>query len=106
YLGRFASHPGPPARWWDDPSMSESHAQLARRGLEAMLCGDLKMIAEMLVPEVKWRGGDPSVGCQNRAEALEFMQNALARRGPDIELVGAVEAGAKVVGLTRPPDAR
>ena len=82
--------------------MSESNAQIARRGFDAMLCGDLKVIAEMLDPEVKWHGGDPSVGCQNRAEALEFMQNALARRGPDIELVDVVEAGDKVVVIMRP----
>ena len=54
--------------------MSESNAQIARRGFDAMLCGDLKVIAEMLDPEVKWHGGDPSRGCQNRAEALEFMR--------------------------------
>ena len=85
--------------------MSESNAQLARRGFDAMLCGDLNVIAEMLDPEVKWHGGDPSSGCQNRAEALEFMQNALARRGPDIELVDVVEAGDKVVVIMRPQDA-
>ena len=42
---------------------------------------------------------------QEPAEALEFMQNALARRGPDIELVDVVEAGDKVVVIMRPQDA-
>jgi ketosteroid isomerase-like protein len=82
--------------------MSESNVELARRGFDAMLCGDLKVIAEMLDPDVKWHGGDPSSGCQDRAETLEFMQKALARRGADIELVDVVEAGDKVVVIMRP----
>jgi ketosteroid isomerase-like protein len=82
--------------------MSESNADIARRGFDAMLCGDLKVIAEMLDPDVKWHGGDPSSGCQNRTEALEFMRNALARRGPVIELVDVVDAGDKVVVIMRP----
>jgi ketosteroid isomerase-like protein len=77
---------------------------MARRGFDAMLCGDLKVVAEMLDPDVKWHGGDPSVGCQNRAETIEFMRQALARRGPDIELVDIVDAGDKVVVIMRPQD--
>jgi ketosteroid isomerase-like protein len=53
---------------------------------------------------IEWHGGDPSSGCQNRAEALEFMRQALARRGPDIELVDLVDAGDKVVVIMRPQD--
>jgi ketosteroid isomerase-like protein len=75
---------------------------MARRGFDAMLCGDLKVVAEMLDPDVKWHGGDPSSGCQNRAETLEFIRQALARRGPDIELVDIVDAGDKVVVIMRP----
>jgi ketosteroid isomerase-like protein len=82
--------------------MSENNVQMARRGFDAMLCGDLKVIAEMLDPDVKWHGGDPSSGCQNRAETLEFMRKALDRRGPEIELVDIVEAGDKVVVIMRP----
>src|ERR1700742_1890997 len=84
--------------------MSESNVQMARRGFDAMLCGDLKVGAEMLDPDVKWPGGDPSSGCQNRAETLAFMRQALARRGPEIELVDIVEAGDKVVVIMRPQD--
>ncbi|MGZ4214927.1 MAG: nuclear transport factor 2 family protein [Solirubrobacteraceae bacterium] len=82
--------------------MSESNVELARSGFDAALRGDLDVIAEMLDPDVKWHGGDPSSGCQNRAEALEFMRNALARRGPVIELVDVVGAGDKVVVIMRP----
>ena len=82
--------------------MSESNVELARSGFAAALRGDLDVIAELLDPDVKWHGGDPSSGCQNRTEALEFMRNALARRGPLIELVDVVGAGDKVVVIMRP----
>jgi ketosteroid isomerase-like protein len=75
---------------------------MARSGFDAALRGDLDVIAEMLDPDVKWHGGDPSIGCQNRAEALEFMRAAVARRGPNIELVDVVGAGDKVVVIMRP----
>jgi ketosteroid isomerase-like protein len=82
--------------------MCESNVELARSGFDAALRGDLDVIAELLDPDVKWHGGDPSSGCQNRTEALEFMRNALARRGPLIELVDVVGAGDKVVVIMRP----
>jgi hypothetical protein len=34
-------------------TMSESNVQMARRGFDAMLCGDLKVVAEMVDPDVK-----------------------------------------------------
>ena len=83
--------------------MPSSNVELARRGFDAMLSGDLDTIAEMLDPNVKWHGGDPASGCQNRPEALEFMRDAIERRGPMIELVDVVGAGDKVVVIMRPP---
>lgn len=82
--------------------MSESNVEMARRGFDAALRGDLDVIAEMLDPDVKWHGGDPSSGCQNRTEALHFMREAIARRGPHIELVDVVGTGDKVVVIMRP----
>src|SRR5690242_16653527 len=82
--------------------MSQSNVEIARRGFDAALRGDLDVIAEMLDQDVKWHGGEPSSGCQNRTEALEFMRDALARRGPVIELVDVVGAGDKVVVIMRP----
>ena len=82
--------------------MSESNVEMARRGFDAALRGDLDVIAEMLDPDVKWHGGDPGSGCQNRTEALHFMGQAVARGGPHIELVDVVAAGDKVVVIMVP----
>jgi ketosteroid isomerase-like protein len=82
--------------------MTESNVELARRGWEAALRGDLDTVRDMLDPDVKWHGGDPSAvgSCQNRDQALQFMR--LARgRNPRAELVDFVDAGEKVVVITR-----
>jgi ketosteroid isomerase-like protein len=84
--------------------MSETNVELARRGYEAALRGDLDAIREFLDPEVKWHGGDPSApgACRNREQALEFMRQARRRRGVG-ELVDVVDAGERVVVIMRPP---
>jgi ketosteroid isomerase-like protein len=79
-----------------------SNVELARDGFEAALRGDLDAIAELLDAEVKWHGGDPSSGCQNRDEALGWIGDGLARM-KNVELVDVVGAGDKVVVLMRPP---
>jgi ketosteroid isomerase-like protein len=63
--------------------MSESNIELARRGYAAAARGDFGEIAELLDPEVKWHGGDPSASgaCRNRTEALQFMRAAWSRQG-------------------------
>jgi ketosteroid isomerase-like protein len=78
------------------------NVELARDGFEAALRGDLEAIAALLDPDVKWHGGDPSSGCQNRNEALALIRNGLARMN-DVELVDVVGAGDKVVVLLRRP---
>jgi ketosteroid isomerase-like protein len=84
--------------------MSADDVELARRGYEAALRGDLDTIREFLDPDVKWHGGDPSApgACRNREEALAFMGRARTRR-PVGELVEIVDAGDKVVVIMRPP---
>jgi ketosteroid isomerase-like protein len=86
--------------------MSESNVEIARRGWEAALRGDLDTVRDMLDPDVKWHGGDPSGpgGCHNRDEALAFMRGAPGRN-PRAELVDVVDAGDKVVLITRGQDA-
>lgn len=81
--------------------MSETNVELARRGYEAALRGDLDVIREFLDPEVKWHGGNPSAAgaCHNRDEALAFMRQVRARRGVG-ELVEVINAGA--AGVARP----
>jgi hypothetical protein len=51
----------------------------------------------MLDPDVKWHGGDPSSGCQNREQTLEFIRRARARG----EAVEFLDAGEKVVAILR-----
>src|SRR5262249_16450823 len=81
-----------------------ANVELVRGGFEAALRGDLDAIAELLDPDVKWHGGDPSSGCQNRGDALGFISDGLARV-TNIELVDVVGAGDKVgVVLPRPGD--
>src|SRR5262249_39300224 len=78
------------------------NVELVRGGFEAALRGDLDAIAELLDPDVKWHGGDPSSGCQNRSDALGFISDGLARV-KNIELVDVVGAGDKVVVLLQRP---
>jgi ketosteroid isomerase-like protein len=85
--------------------MAESNLELARRGFDAALRGDLGAIAELLDPEVSWHGGDPSApgSCHSRGEALAFMRQSQVIRGGRFELVDVVGAGDKVVVIMRPP---
>jgi ketosteroid isomerase-like protein len=76
--------------------MSQELVELARRGYEAARRGDFDMVREFLDADVKWHGGDRSAGCQNRAQALEWM-----RRGQIGDLVEVVDAGEKVVVIMR-----
>ena len=84
--------------------MSQTNVELARRGYQAALRGDLDAIRGFLDPDVKWHGGDPSAqgACHNREQALEFMRQARSRRGVG-ELVDVIDAGDKVVVIMRPP---
>ena len=84
--------------------MSETNAELARRGWEAALHGDLDAISGFLDPQVKWHGGDPTGpgACRNRDQALQFMREARARRLLP-ELVDVRDARDKVVVILRRP---
>ena len=85
--------------------MSETNAELARRGWEAALRGDLDAVAGFLDPDVKWHGGDPTGpgACRDRDQALNYMRHALEHRALP-ELVDVRDAGDKVVlVLRRPP---
>lgn len=83
--------------------MTDSYTELARRGFDAVARGDYDAIAEILDPEVRWHGGNPADGCQNRNQALAWMQNASRRhQGPMPELVDVVGAGERVVAIMQP----
>jgi ketosteroid isomerase-like protein len=84
--------------------MSENNVELARRGYEAVMRGDLDAISKILDPDVKWHAGDPSAkyACHNRGEAVAFMRQNWVRRGaPPGELVELLDAGDKVVVIMR-----
>jgi ketosteroid isomerase-like protein len=86
--------------------MTETNVELARRGWAAALRGDLDTLSDLLDPEVKWHAGDPSAegSCGNRDEALAFMRRVRSR-APRAELVDVLDAGEKVVVITRGRDA-
>ncbi len=81
-----------------------ANVEIARRGYAAAARGDLDAIRELLHPDVKWHGGDPSAqeACHNRDEALQFMRQARERRALG-ELVDVIDAGDRVVVIMRPP---
>ena len=78
--------------------------ELARRGYEAALRGDLDVVREFLDPAVKWHGGDPSdpTACHNREQALAAMRQAFTGQGIG-ELIEVLGTGEKVVIIIRPP---
>jgi ketosteroid isomerase-like protein len=84
--------------------MTETNVELARRGYEAALRGDLDAVRQFLDPDVKWHGGDPSAAgaCRNREQVLEFMRQARGRRRIG-EVVDVIDAGDRVVVIMRPP---
>ena len=79
--------------------MSQDLVELARRGYAAVQRGDFDTVREFLDPDVKWHGGNPSDGCQNRKQALAWIQRPA--RGPIGELVDVIGAGDKVVVIMR-----
>ncbi len=85
--------------------MPQSNVEIARRGYQAIARGDFDAVYDLLDPEVKWHGGDPSSGCRNRAEAMAFMRRPNRPQGAR-ELVEIVDAGEQVVVIMRSqPDA-
>ena len=67
--------------------------------------GDLDALEEILDPDVKWHGGNPAEGCQDRVQTLAFMRKNWMRRGaPPGEVVELLGAGDKVVVIIRRTD--
>ena len=85
--------------------MTDTNVELARRGFDAALRGDLEAIAELLAPDVRWHGGDPDAegACRNREQALSFMRASELIAGGRFELVDVVGAGDRVVVIIQPP---
>lgn len=83
--------------------MSSANVELARRGYAAIVAGDFSAIGDLLHDDVRWHGGDPASGCQNRDETLHFMRQAAARGGAG-RLVDVIDAGDRVVVVLEPRD--
>ncbi len=83
--------------------MVETNAERVRRGFDAISRGDFDPIGDLLAPDVKWHGGDPSgsESCQDREQALAVMRRAHEAGGIG-ELVDVVESGDKVMVVMRP----
>lgn len=77
-----------------------SNADIAREGFAAIARRDFAAIAEFLDAEVKWHGGDPADGCQNRAQALAWIRGRTSAPLP--ELADVVQAGDRVVVVMQP----
>jgi ketosteroid isomerase-like protein len=84
--------------------VSAENVEAARRGFQAAMRGDLSVIEGLLDPDVKWHGGDPAAGCQNRDEALHFIRQALDS-GIEAELVDVIDAGDQVIVVLQPTGA-
>jgi ketosteroid isomerase-like protein len=86
--------------------VASSNVELARRGYEAVVAGDVETLREFFDTDVKWHGGDPSAfgACTNREQALEFIVQARAN-GRVGELVDVIGVGDQVVAVMRPPGA-
>lgn len=83
-------------------TQTRSNIDRAREGYQAILRGDLDAVRELLDPDVKWHGGDPSSGCQNRMQTLHWMRQNWVRRGaPPGRVVEMLDAGDKVVVIMR-----
>jgi ketosteroid isomerase-like protein len=79
------------------------NADIARAGFAAIARGDFDAVSEFLDPEVKWHGGSPADGCQNRKQALAWIRGRGDRRaGPVPELVDVVAAGDRVAVIMQP----
>lgn len=83
--------------------MSQANVELARRGYEAALRGELEAISDLLAPDVRWHGGDPSApgACAGRDQALRFMRRTV-EGGSIGELIEVVDAGEQVVVVLQP----
>ena len=81
--------------------VSLADVELVRSGFAAVSRGDFDVIAELLDPDVKWHGGDPDSGCQDRDETLAFMRRAMRRTRA--QLVDVIDAGdGRVIVVLQP----
>ena len=90
--------------WPRLPAEQMSNADIARDGFAAIARGDFDATTEFLDPDVKWHGGNPADGCQNRKQALAWIRGRGDRKaGAMPELVDVVAAGDRVAVIMQAP---
>jgi ketosteroid isomerase-like protein len=90
----------------DSPGAAGNHAEAVRRAFAAALNGDFETVRGLLADDVRWygAGGDPSGGCTNRAEAMRWMGEIVARGvRAEVHEVRALDANRVLVRLQRKP---
>jgi ketosteroid isomerase-like protein len=82
--------------------VSESNAEIVRRGFEAAARGDVDAVAALLDESVYWGAPDRASGCQNRRQALRWMSEGIAR-GVHVNVVEArdLDDGRVLLSLQR-----
>src|SRR5882757_6459637 len=88
--------------------MSEQNAELARRGYEALMSGDVDTVFELFDPNLDWQGWGPPAGdCHSRAEAMMLIKERLAERaiGELVEVIDVDEEQIIVV-MRRNPESK
>lgn len=61
--------------------MSEQNVELARRGHEALVRGDVDAVFALFAPDLSWQGWEPGEGdCHSRAEAMAVIKERLNER--------------------------
>jgi ketosteroid isomerase-like protein len=105
--GVVANVAQPARRRCDNRAVSTGNVEIARRAFAAIAGGDVDAVRDLLHPDVRWHGGDPTApgACRNRDQALVFMRRA-HERGSIGELVDVIDAGDdQIVVVMRPPGA-
>jgi ketosteroid isomerase-like protein len=89
--------------------MSEQNVELARRGYEALMSGDVDTVFELFDPNLNWQGWGPPAGdCHSRAEAMMVIKERLAERaiGELVEVIDVDEEQIVVVMRRNPGSKR
>jgi ketosteroid isomerase-like protein len=88
--------------------MSEQNVELARRGYEALMRGDLDTVAELFAPDLSWGWWKPGPwDCHSRDEAMTVIRERLGQSAIGVlEEIIDVDDERIVVIMRRNPDSQ
>jgi hypothetical protein len=79
--------------------VSEADVEVIRRFHRVSECGDLEALADLLHPDVVWRGTRPGAECTNREDVLNVLDDRMDHV-PPLDRLELVDLGDEVmVGL-------